>query len=264
MLLATVVALSPRPTSEENANLSASTVEDGVLTVEGTTGDDLIVLRPSTQGRVLITVNGFQRHFSGVDRVVVNSGLGNDVVRAMSNFSKPVEMHGGLGDDVLEGGPRADLVFGEGGDDMLRGGSGNDVLVGGLGNDRLLGQAGRDLMIGSDGIDRLEGGDGDDILIAGPTIFDDDTESLKLLLARWSLNATYSVRVALITTPPAGEPRLDASTVAKDAQLDRLVGGGGQEVFLAAKTDSTDRRSGEIFVETNVLGPLSVFGKASV
>jgi Ca2+-binding RTX toxin-like protein len=244
-----------------------STLQNGVLTVEGTSGDDLVVLRPSTQGRVLITVNGFQRNFSGVGRVVVNSGLGNDVVRVMgSTFSKPVELHGGLGDDVLEAGPRADLVFGEGGDDVLRGFAGNDVLVGGLGNDYLLGQSGRDLMIGSDGIDRLEGGDGDDILVAGPTIFDEDIKSLKSLLARWSQNATYAARVAAITAPPANQPRLDASTVANDLEFDRLLGGGGMDLFLASRTDGPSRQGGERIVQTNVIDPfdLLVFSQPAV
>ena len=265
MLLAAADGLSPLPASE-NANLSSSTLEGNVLTVEGTSGDDLIVLRPNTRGRVLVMVNGFQESFSSVGRVVVQGRLGNDVVRVMGTFAKPVELHGGEGDDVLEAGPRADSVFGEEGDDVLRGATGNDVLVGGLGNDRLLGQAGRDLMIGGDGIDRLEGGDGDDLLVAGPSIFDDDIASLKSLLARWSRNATYSARVVSITRAPAGEPRLDSSTVANDQELDRLLGGGGLDLFLASKTDGTDRRGVERIVRTDILAPLdqSVVAQVSI
>src|SRR5262245_22474854 len=128
MLLASSDGLSPIP--GENAILNSFTLENSVLAVEGTAADDLIVLRPNTNGRVLITVNGFQQSFSGVSRVVVNGQLGNDVVRVRDTFTKPVELHGGAGDDVLEAGPRADLLFGEGGDDILRGLAGNDVLVG--------------------------------------------------------------------------------------------------------------------------------------
>ena len=75
--------------------------------------------------------------------------------------------HGFRGDDVVRGGPQADLLFGGLGDDTLRGARGDDNLVGGLGNDVLRGGRGDDRLWGAPGDDRLRGGRGDDLLLGG-------------------------------------------------------------------------------------------------
>ncbi|MEJ5902430.1 calcium-binding protein [Ochrobactrum teleogrylli] len=67
-------------------------------------------------------------------------------------------------DDLVQGGPGADWLWGDGGDDMLLGGEGDDYLDGGTGNDFLDGGGGRDSLNDGDGDDILLGGDGADVL----------------------------------------------------------------------------------------------------
>jgi Ca2+-binding RTX toxin-like protein len=57
------------------------------------------------------------------------------------------------GDDVLVGGPRADVLCGLGGNDLLWGGPGAYVLIGGPGDDWLLGGPGNDRHLGGPGHD---------------------------------------------------------------------------------------------------------------
>jgi Ca2+-binding RTX toxin-like protein len=94
-------------------------------------------------------VSGFQ----------VNSGPGDDQVRAAPNVPIPVTLRGGPGDDTLAGGAGPDKLIGGEGNDKLIGRDGDDVLIGGPGNDTL---------VGGPGDDTLVGGPGDDVLAGGP------------------------------------------------------------------------------------------------
>jgi hypothetical protein len=76
---------------------------------------------------------------------------GDDVVS--SNFTGPVALLGGPGNDLLSGGNWPDYIDGGEGDNTLRGRGGSDVLLGGPGND---------LLIGGNGNDALKGGAGND------------------------------------------------------------------------------------------------------
>jgi Ca2+-binding RTX toxin-like protein len=64
-----------------------------------------------------------------------------------------MRVNGGLGNDVLKGGPRADI---------LDGGTGNDTLNGDNGNDTLVGNAGDDTIVGGNGTDTIDAGLGKD------------------------------------------------------------------------------------------------------
>jgi serralysin len=67
---------------------------------------------------------------------------------------------GGLGDDTLTGGGKADVLYGDG---SVGGKSdGSDLLSGGKGGDHLFGENGRDVLIGGAGGDELSGGSGAD------------------------------------------------------------------------------------------------------
>jgi len=63
-------------------------------------------------------------------------------------------IHGGHGDDQLDGRGNNDVVLGESGNDTVYGGTGDDLLVGG---------SGRDTLYGASGNDRLFGGTEDDL-----------------------------------------------------------------------------------------------------
>jgi Ca2+-binding RTX toxin-like protein len=69
-------------------------------------------------------------------------------------------------DNILNGTPGDDHIFGGAGKDTLSGLDGNDTLDGGTGSDRLNGGNGNDRLIGGDGIDFLTGGNGNDEFFA--------------------------------------------------------------------------------------------------
>jgi len=110
--------------------------QSDIVTVNGTSGDDVIVI---TRSGGLVTVEGLGAEvqvfgFDNLDQLIINGLGGNDVIEA-SGFDGNFQFtgNGGAGDDVLIGGNGADLLFGGEGDDVLLGGAGFDILDGGLG-----------------------------------------------------------------------------------------------------------------------------------
>lgn len=121
-----------------------ATLSGGVLTVNGTSGGDVIGVS-SRDGFMRANVNGVIKRFSAsaVSRVDVNGYDGRDDI--------------GLGSGV----PAARIDAGEG-NDTVSGGNGNDTLIGGGGNDRILAGNGNDSLAGGSGRDTLDGGAGTD------------------------------------------------------------------------------------------------------
>lgn len=91
-----------------------------------------------------------------------------------------VTLRGGSGPDVIDGGKRADRIYGDGGDDRITtgpavtgvnrawGGAGDDRLDGGSAKDVLMGGGGRDRLVGDKQADTLVGGKGRDRAAGGP------------------------------------------------------------------------------------------------
>lgn len=88
---------------------------------------------------------------------------------------------GGIGNDILTGGPDRnhmhglechDVMIALDGNDELDGDHGNDEMYGGNGDDEMDGETGDDIMYGGAGEDEMNGDDGDDYLEGG----DDDDE----------------------------------------------------------------------------------------
>ena len=154
------------------ANVSAS-VRQGVLTVTGTPGPDVINVR---QNAGVVSVDGVGAFAAAtVAHIVVNAQAGNDTI-SLNGTSIPAIVFGGDGNDTLIGSTGNDWLFGENGndrllgnagDDLIFGGNGNDILEGGLGNDRLLGDYGDDWLNGGAGDDTLFGGAGRDTMYGG-------------------------------------------------------------------------------------------------
>ncbi len=118
----------------------------GVITDEGTDGDDPSVFLFGSDDRVVFT------------------GAGNDgVVGVFSTGNLFID--GGAGFDTLYGGIGSDTVDGGSSNDTLAGGSGNDTLLGSSGDDVLNGEAGNDVLQGDSGNDTLSGGAGDDTFV---------------------------------------------------------------------------------------------------
>jgi Ca2+-binding RTX toxin-like protein len=210
------------------------------LTVNGTDGDDLIVVAPRGRAspkdrpgsRVEVFLNG-QSHGVGAwpAGVFVNAGGGNDRVRVIGSVRVPVSVDCGAGDDVLAGGLGSDMLYGGDGDDRLLAGGGHDLLAGGSGADRLL------------------GGAGEDLLIAGLPPFNPVTNdvigALRAMTGRWGSNGlTYAARLASVTTPnstlfPFGTTVLNTQATASDGAVDILSGQTGGDVFFADTTPGT-------------------------
>ncbi|HHC29724.1 MAG TPA: calcium-binding protein, partial [Rhodobacterales bacterium] len=91
-------------------------------------------------------------------------GEGNDIYRGRFGAVDGT-VEGGNGDDVLNGGLRADSLDGGGGADLLRGRAGDDTLVGGFEDDRLFGGRGDDVIIPGEGVDMMKGGRDNDTFV---------------------------------------------------------------------------------------------------
>jgi hypothetical protein len=160
--------------------MPSATLVNGVLTVTGTEGNDVIVVRQShgmiSVKGMTIDVNGVMQKavpVSGIASVDVNALGGNDKVDIRSlRIGATVDggagndqLLGGFGNDTLIGGDGNDTINGGAGDDSIDGGNGNDVENGGAGNDTLDGGAGNDTLHGASGADLLQGGTGNDDLM---------------------------------------------------------------------------------------------------
>jgi len=141
----------------------------GVLTVEGTKGDDRIALRVAAQNANFLAIdfgddgsNEFFVRRALVSRIEVDAGSGDDQIRiddANGAFTDtiPTVLRGEQGDDTLLGGAGAET---------LRGGRGNDTIDGNRGNDSAFMGAGDDTFIWDpgDGSDTIDGRDGNDTM----------------------------------------------------------------------------------------------------
>ena len=173
------------------ANWGVSVVE-GVLTIEGTSKNDRIMVCVADElGNLSVQVNWQTPElFNPLDAdptksftsIAINGYGGNDRIIVGEGVLVGVTVNGGNGNDWIWGGGGADTihgdhgndhVYGRGGDDVLHGdagndkvwgGDGNDVMYGGTGHDHLHGWLGDDEGWGGDGHDRLHGDDGNDVL----------------------------------------------------------------------------------------------------
>ncbi|HJZ93662.1 MAG TPA: hypothetical protein VKE40_22495 [Gemmataceae bacterium] len=155
--------------SLDNRVLPSATLANGVLTINGTDGRDVIIVRQAGgQLRVRgesIEVNGSSVRsvsVSDVARIAISAGAGNDVVN-LAGVRVAASVDAGAGDDRLFGARGNDDISGGADDDIIRGGRGNDHLLGDDGDDRISGQDGDDDCDGGAGDDRVAGGRGMDV-----------------------------------------------------------------------------------------------------
>lgn len=92
------------------------------------------------------------------------NGLAN---KPLNGGEKADRIYGMGGNDTLNGGAGDDWLEGGAGADTLNGGEGKDTLYGGAGADDLYGDAGADKLYGGAGNDMLRGGAGNDTLYGG-------------------------------------------------------------------------------------------------
>ncbi len=208
---------------------------DGNLVVGGTTGHDHIRFYRSGHNHVSVRLNRDRLGpfaLSADAQLVAYGQDGNDRIYVSGNLPYDASFFGGAGRDLLVGGRGDDLLDGGDGDDWLFGGLGNNVLVGNEGNDRLFGGVARDVLIGGAGADRLYGGFGEDLLIGGSTVYDNDRDSLREILARWTLPIAHAQRVELLLDESQAVYLKSGETVLDDDSVDRLFGGLGEDWFF--------------------------------
>jgi hypothetical protein len=105
--------------------------------------------------------------------VVVFLGDGNDTMNELHyTVLASLEVHGGAGNDTINGSPLGDKLYGDEGDDTVKGADGNDEVYGGDGQDQVSGGSENDLVDGGAGQDAIEGdgsyftGDGSDRILS--------------------------------------------------------------------------------------------------
>lgn len=124
----------------ERRELLSVTLEDGVLTIIGTPGNDVILVEAGpAPGEVVVTgdPHGGDGKWSGVRSIHIDVGDGDDtvtigdgVVDEDGNFIGAT-IYAGAGSDMVYGGQGADRIYGGSGHDVLSGGGGEDIIDGG-------------------------------------------------------------------------------------------------------------------------------------
>lgn len=176
--------------------------------------------------------------------VTLNGGAGNDTLLGnqfndvLNGDAGNDSLNGGVGDDTLGGGDGNDTLIGHTGNDSLDGGAGADIGVGGFGDDSILGGTGRDLLIGGYGLDSVNGGDDDDVVLGSSTKYDGNVASLVQILTKWNSTATYASRVSQLRSTSFAyflKPLAlitDNASVYDDFARDSISGGNGSDFFL--------------------------------
>jgi Ca2+-binding RTX toxin-like protein len=165
--------------NNNNYSFSANTItvpKSFDLTVDGTNGDDVMIVDQPTNSTISIRVNKTIKTYA-LDRIAsltLNGLSGNDIIRALPTLNLPLLINGGNGHDsidgaaagdTLNGGKGRDTIHGGGGSDRIYGNADNDILFGDSKGDRIWGGAGDDFIDGNGGDDRIDGGAGKDTLL---------------------------------------------------------------------------------------------------
>ncbi len=256
-----------------------ATLANGIITVDGTEGDDHIIVQRSTDQNEVFVIeirnNGadtFVTAFNAADvSAVVLNGLGGDDVLGMRDSGAEMEavLNGGAGNDVLFGGDANDALDGGAGDDYLFGRGGDDTLDGGLGGDWLSGGSGNDSADYSDrtgdvlaGIGQIpddgERGEGDNIqtdvetviggsgndrfntqFTAGVTFFGND--GADSMVGGSGNDTFFGGNGRDFMSGGAG----DDSFFAQDGEIDTIRGGAGDDTAEADDDDDVDLEGGE-------------------
>lgn len=123
-------------------------------------------------------------------------------------------LNGSSNDDLIHGFDGDDLVTSEGGADTVYGGQGADSIATGEGNDVILGEADNDIIVSGEGDDKIYGGTGQDSL--------------------------------------HGQNGNDWIFGGNDEQSDLLIGGAGDDVIVANRTDRIILGDGSDIVKTQL------------
>jgi Ca2+-binding RTX toxin-like protein len=121
----------------ETRTLMSASLANGTLTLTETNNADTIVVGKNAAGQLFVTENNVTSNFTwnAVSKVVANLLAGADKFTAQSAVNKPMEVHGGDGNDTIVTGSGNDSLFGDNDNDLLDGAGGDDDTHGGAGID---------------------------------------------------------------------------------------------------------------------------------
>lgn len=219
-ILAASAALAPLARA---GTIDANVVE-GVLTVNGTTGDDGITVRCEGGNVTVNTADPSSGPEACADllRIRVFAGDGSDhvsladVSRAVFGALEEVSVDGEDGGDTVIGSRLGDSINGGGGVDTLRGGDGKDRFDPGTGPGEILGGKGKDTVSAS--------GDGN--------------WYVSNTLLRWTSHADYPIRSIerIKITGGASSSFVSGATFSGALTVD---GGGGNDLLASGKGNDT-------------------------
>jgi len=144
-------------------------IKNGQLLLTGNGDSTRLALRLRSSASTILDVDvgddgtaEFSFDRSRFDRIVINAGGGDDVVRMDESngaftLEEQVTIMGGPGNDTLLGGVGVETFFGGDGNDTIVPGRGNDAVFMGRGDDTIIWNPG-------DGSDVVEGEDGQDVM----------------------------------------------------------------------------------------------------
>jgi RTX calcium-binding nonapeptide repeat (4 copies) len=169
----------------------SATLSDNTLTIDGTPGDDAVIVAADKRfiNVLTVSVDDELSHFSllAFTNIKITTGDGDDKIwidSSLDPMAYPSTIDAGSGNDsittsagkdVITAGEGNDKVYSNGGDDSLVGGNGRDLLDGGSGNDTILGNAHNDRIFGEGGADLIYPGKGNDYTDGG---YDDPGKSI--------------------------------------------------------------------------------------
>ena len=201
-------------------------IKHRTLTVTGTAASDKLALRLRARHPQTLQVDvgddgsaDFQVNRRRFDRIRVNAGGGNDLVRIDESHGQfttttPTRIDGGAGDDTIIGGSGAETLIGGPGNDTINGGPGADHVQLGAGDDRFVWDPG-------DGSDVVDGGDGHDAMA-----FNGSNAAEQFHLSANGSHARFTRDVGAITMELNGLEQVDVASVGGNDTLtvDDLTG----------------------------------------
>jgi Ca2+-binding RTX toxin-like protein len=220
-------------------------------------GRDDVDRLTSTRDRIRFEQGGIHTEFS-IDPLSLQKLtailLGGDDLADFSQLTRPVELWGGNGNDLLRGGSGADQLYGEQGNDQLQAGPGNDQQYGGEGSDLFIWNAG-------DGADLIEGHAGiDQLLMVGNPGSD-----------RFELSA-QGARLAVTRSAPGDTTATLSLAEVEELELNTLLTGvqtaaqlGGEDQFIIQDLSTTDLRALRIGLgaHDDEVDTISIHGRSS-
>ncbi len=146
----------------------------GAVTVDGGSGEDIVVLQAGNTGQVTggTENDSIWDQDANIGSMILFGNEGADTIKIDNSTSAQTILGGNDsadGNDSIRSGSGPDLVFGHGGDDRLFAGRGNDTYVAGFGNDYVEDptNGANDLVFGNEGNDTINVYDGNDTGFGG-------------------------------------------------------------------------------------------------